>query len=285
MKRWLSFTLLIFFLPLGLAGKPKGIASSATDRQASFFAQSAAQILENQFPSRDISFLLLDARRGDVIASRWDQPGGPIPLGSLVKPFTALAYGEQHGFRYPSHNCRGTATGCWRLGGHGEIDLTSAIAYSCNSYFRLLTAGMHASDVSPTALRFGLEPPARQSSGAALAGLGPEWQMSPLRMARAYVDLAREREQPGMRQIVAGMAESARQGTGMEVDRALRFPSALVKTGTAACTHSPHAPGDGFTIALFPADDPKVLLMVRVHGVPGAQAARTAGQMLRLVED
>jgi len=69
------------------------------------------------------------------------------------------------------------------------------------------------------------------------------------------------------------------------VHRAFPIPDALVKTGTAACTHSRHAVGDGFTVALVPADEPQVLLMVRVHGVPGAQAAKTAGQMLRRIED
>ncbi len=212
-------------------------------------------------------------------------PEVPIPLGSLAKPFTALAYGEQHDFHYPTHTCRGSSTGCWRPAGHGDVDLSAAIAYSCNSYFRMLTAQMTASDVSSTAHRFGLDPPAVEASGPALAGLGPKWKVSPLHMAKAYVALQREREQPAVREILDGMAESARQGTGAEVDRRLSLPNALVKTGTAACTHAPRAPGDGFTIALVPADDPKILLMVRVHGVPGAQAAKTAGEMLRRIEE
>jgi D-alanyl-D-alanine carboxypeptidase len=69
----------------------------------SLFAQSAAATLEQRFPDPNISFLLLDAHTGAVIASRWTDPEKPIPLGSLVKPFTALAYGEQHEFQYPTH--------------------------------------------------------------------------------------------------------------------------------------------------------------------------------------
>jgi cell division protein FtsI/penicillin-binding protein 2 len=103
-------------------------------------------------------------------------------------------------------------------------------------------------------------------------------------MARAYLEFIRRREQPGVREVLAGMAQSAKHGTGAEVDRALAFPDALVKTGTAPCTHSPRAPGDGFVVVLTPADQPQILLMVRVHGVPGAQAAKTAGQMLRRIE-
>ena len=71
----------------------------------------------------------------------------------------------------------------------------------------------------------------------------------------------------------------------LEVDRALRYSGALVKTGTAACTHSAHAPGDGFVVALVPAEQPELLLMVRVHGVPGAKASVVAGQMLSRIEE
>ena len=250
----------------------------------SLFAQSAGQILNRDFQSGTVSFLLLDARTGRVLAFRWNNPETPIPLGSLVKPFTALAYGEHHEFRYPAHTCRGTATGCWFPRSHGDVDLSSAIAYSCNSYFRVLTAKMTASEVSPTAMRFGLDPPPPETAGPALAGLGNRWLISPLSMARAYLELVRRRDQPGVRLILAGMAQSAEQGTGAEVDRALPFPDALVKTGTAMCTHSKRAPGDGFAIVMAPSDDPQILLLVRVHGVPGAQAAKTAGQMLSRIE-
>ena len=191
-----------------------------------------------------------------MLASRWDNPDLPIPMGSLLKPFAALAYGEQHNYQYPSHSCRGTLTECWFPRGHGEIDLTSAIAHSCNSYFRMLTENLKAADVSPTAIRFGLEPPDLETSGAELAGLGSRWKTSPLRVARAYVELIRQRQQPGVSQIIAGMAESAQQGTAAEVHRTFPLFDALAKTGTAACTHARHSPGDGFTVALVPAGRP-----------------------------
>jgi len=271
--------------PPSSGGASAPVSDQGNSPRTSLFAQSAGQILNRDFPSEAISFLLLDAPTGRVLASRWDHPEAPIPLGSLVKPFTALAYGEHHGFRYPAHTCRGTATGCWLPRGHGDVDLSSAIAYSCNSYFRVLTAKMTAEEVSPTATRFGLEPPAPGTAGPVLAGLGNRWLISPLNMARAYLELVRRRDQPGVREVVAGMVRSAEQGTGAEVNRALPYPNALVKTGTAPCTHSQRAPGDGFTIVMAPSDDPQILLMVRVHGVPGAQAAKIAGQMLRRIEE
>jgi cell division protein FtsI/penicillin-binding protein 2 len=272
----------ILLLPLSSRG---GRLESADRAGISLFAQSAAEALNQGFPGEKISFLLFDARTGQMLASKWEHPETPIPLGSLAKPFAALAYGERHNFQYPTHVCGGSATGCWRPGGHGAVNLTAAIAYSCNSYFRTLTADLTAADVLSTASRFGLEQPERETSGMAFAELGSQWRISPLRMARAYLELLEQKQNPAVSQILGGLAASARQGTGAAVDRALRFPNALAKTGTAACTHSPHAPGDGFTVALSPADDPKILLMVRIHGVPGAQAAETAGQMLRRIEE
>jgi len=283
----IALPLALSLLALSPSGSSAGppLADRADNSETSLFAQSAAQALNRGFPSRDISFLLLDVHTGRVLASRWEHPDTPIAMGSLVKPFTALAYGEQHDFQYPSHTCRGTATGCWLPRGHGDVDLTGAIAHSCNSYFRMLTEDLTAADVSPTASRFGLEPPRRDATGSQLAGLGAHWRTSPLHMARAYLELVRRGQQPGVNQVLEGMAESARHGTGAEVHRVLPFPDVLVKTGTAACTHSRRAAGDGFTVVLMPADDPQILLMVRVHGVPGAQAAKTAGQMLRRIED
>jgi hypothetical protein len=284
-----NLALLLIGSLLGLSPSSGGAGAPTSDRasppRTSLFAQSAGEILNRDFSSGAISFLLLDAQTGRVLASRWDNPEVPIPLGSLVKPFTALAYGEHHAFRYPVHTCRGTATGCWLPRGHGDVNLPSAIGYSCNSYFRMLTAKMNAADVSPTAIGFGLEPPPPGTAGPALAGLGNRWHVAPASMAHAYLELARRRDQPGVQEVLAGMAQSAEQGTGAEVDRALPFPDALVKTGTASCTHSKRAPGDGFTIVLAPSEDPRILLMVRVHGVPGAQAAKTAGQMLRHIEE
>lgn len=274
---------LILLTPVVSRSRPD--AEHVTAARASLFAQSAAQALNRDFPDANISFLLLDAHTGQLLASRWEQANVPIPLGSLAKPFVALAYGEQHEFQYPSHTCRGSETGCWRPGGHGDVNLTSAIAFSCNSYFRFLTSDLSAADVSPTASQFGLDPPDRGTHGAELAGLGPRWRISPLRMARAYLELLRGRQHPAVRQILAGMEQSAVHGTGAEVDRALQPEMALVKTGTAACTHPRPAPGDGFVVALVPAADPRLLLMVRVHGVPGSVAARTAGRMLRQIEE
>jgi cell division protein FtsI/penicillin-binding protein 2 len=261
--------------------------SSAGNRAATsaLFVQSAAQILQRDFQSKEVSYLLLDARTGILLASRWDGLGQPIPMGSLVKPFITVAYGDAHQFHYPAYVCKGEVGGCWLPRGHGELDIVSAIAFSCNSYFRMLTANMSSADVIPVARQFGLEMPTAKLSGSELIGVGNRWLISPMQMAGAYAELNRRRNQPGAREALAGMAQSAMRGTGSKVGQALKHSGALVKTGTAACTHVPGSPGDGFVIALFPAEQPELLLMVRVHGVPGAKASVTAGRMLSRIEE
>ena len=291
--------IVVLFLPP--ADLPEMLFADASAMPpSSLFRQSAARKLEREFgacvesspPTSEkcrqlsyVSFLLLDAHTGAVLASRWPNAEVPIPLGSLVKPITALAYGQRHQFRYPTHICLGAKTGCWLPRGHGKVELTTAIEYSCNSYFRMLTAEMTSADIAPVAESLGLRAPEPGASRMALAGIGVDWQNSPLSIAAAYLELVDRREQPGIREIMRGMEQSAERGTGAEVDRALRRADALVKTGTAPCTHARRAPGDGFVIALMPATDPQILLMVRVHGVPGTQAAGTAGTMLRRIEE
>lgn len=249
------------------------------------FAQSAVQILDREFQDARISYLLFDARTKVLLSSRWEDPSRPIPLGSLVKPFTALAYAQAHDFQYPKHVCQGETSGCWQLHPHGQLDIVSAIAVSCNSYFRALAANLKGEQLISTASAFGLEPPNSELTGASLMGLGEQWRISPLQMARAYLELYGRRDQPGVRELLSGMAQSAQRGTGAGVGRVLRHTDALVKTGTAPCTHPHAAPADGFVVSLVPADQPEILLMIRVHGVAGAKAAVTAGRMLSRMEE
>src|SRR5438309_3129300 len=259
----------------GRCGMASFSAQDSTPQVKSLFSQSAVLVLEKEFSSRDISYLLFDARTGTLLSSRWEHSAKPIPLGSLVKPFTALAYGEAHEDQFPSHICRGEASGCWQVHPHGKLDLVSAISVSCNSYFRALAENLTGEQLIPIANGFALDPPDPILSGPPLMGLGDRWPIAPIRMARAYLELYHRRDQPIVREILAGMKRSARNGTGKGVGEALKHADALVKTGTAPCTHPRTAPGDGFVVAMVPANQPELLLFVRVHSVPGATAALT----------
>jgi cell division protein FtsI/penicillin-binding protein 2 len=250
----------------------------------SLFSQSAAEILQLEYGKGEISYLLVDADSGALLAAHWENPDKPIPMGSLVKPFTALAYAEEHDFRFPTYACKGKANGCSQDQPHGELNLTKAISVSCNAYFLHLAEGVRAERLVAIAHSFDLETPNKNATAGNLIGLGDQWKIAPLRMARAYLELVRRKDAPGVAAILEGMQMSGLHGTGAAVDRQLRHSKALVKTGTAPCTHPHWAPADGFVVALVPAEKPELLLLIRMHSVTGAKAAETTGRMLRDME-
>ena len=285
MKKVAIFALLLLVAgTAGFSGSPPAAPDLAA-RSAALRQQSTARLLEQRFPEPDLSYLLLDARTGDLIAARWENASQPVPMGSLLKPFTALAYGEAHSFHYPEYVCRGQAGGCWRPRGHGRIGLTQAVAHSCNAYFRALAAQVPAEDLSAVLARYGVNVTDPADSASAKIGVGSGWKVSPLEMARAYLAVSSRSSDPGAEDLAAGMLLSASLGTGSAVDSALGGNRARVKTGTAPCLHAHRMPGDGYAVVLYPAQSPRFLLLVQVHGVPGSKAAVTAGRMMRVVLD
>jgi cell division protein FtsI/penicillin-binding protein 2 len=259
------------------------LAWAAQTPSASLYDQSIAEVLHRRFTSPRVSYLLVDATTRTLVAARWENRDVPVPTGSLVKPFTALAYGASHGYQYPELTCRGTADGCWLPRGHGRIGMTEAVGYSCNAYFRKLARRVSREDIQGVTLRYGIEGHLASFSPQALVGLGDGVEIVPGQILRAYLELAGHRSEPGVAELVQGMALSARAGTASAIQKSLPGAAALAKTGTAPCVHTPRAPGDGYTVVLYPAEAPRFALLVRVHGVPGARAALVAGEILRTV--
>lgn len=234
--------------------------------------QAAAEVLLRQFESLDISYILLD-ESGRVLAQRWENADRPIPIGSLIKPFLAVAYSASHQ-SFPAFTCRGKKT-CWLPQGHGTLALREAIAFSCNSYFHQLNESTEPQLVAQTLTDYGLAAQTDGHSGSA----------SPIALARAYLQLANHRDQPELAPIFAGMEMSARTGTAKAAGEALPpYIRMLAKTGTAPCSHGRKFLNDGFTVLLFPADHPRMLLLVRDHGHPGATTAGLAGKMVAAME-
>ena len=233
-------------------------------------AQSAAAALAQNFGDPDISYLLLD-QNGEIIAQRWEWPERDIPVGSLAKPFMAVAYGRTH-HGFPKFHCAGGKT-CWLARGHGTLELREAIAFSCNSYFHQLVARA-GSGFRPAMASFALHAGGEQSLTVA----------SPLALLRAYLELTRHARDAAVAPVLMGLALSAQKGTAKAVGEELHGMAALAKTGTAPCTHKRKAPGDGFAIVMFPADHPRTVLLVRLHGRPGYMAAEIAGRMIAKVE-
>jgi len=251
-------------------------------QDANLFSQGASAQLSRQFSGRDLSWVLLD-RTGRVLALDWDNANAPIPPGSLLKPFVAVAYGEQHKSEYPLVTCTGTRSRCWLPRGHGTIGLEQAIAGSCNTYFLALANGLDWARSQAVFRRFGLKGLPANAGAEMLIGLGDGWRETPLTLARAYLALLTNTPEPVRSRILAGMRSAAETGTAREVDVALGAHGALAKTGTAPCSHHPRASADGFAIALYPSSQPRVLLLVREHGTTGAHTAAQAGAMLRAI--
>lgn len=264
-------TTAVIFLALSPA-----LAQSAQRAQ---FSQSARAVLERDFSDPNLSYLLMDAS-GEVLAQRWPSQR-PISPGSLVKPFLAVAYGEQHGGQFPTVRCMGTVSHCWLPAGHGKLGLEEAIAQSCNAYFLELGAGLDRGRAAQTFAHYGLAGPPSEATTESMVGLGDAWKEPSLALARAYLQLQREQRSAAQGRVVTGMLGSAAHGTARAVDAALGHDAALAKTGTAVCSHTPRGAADGFTVVLYPAVQPRLLLLVRVHGVTGAQSAKVAGAMLR----
>jgi cell division protein FtsI/penicillin-binding protein 2 len=258
------------------------LPSLASAQSESLFAQSANAVLQSRFSHPELSWILL-GRTGNILAQRWDSPSEPIPPGSLVKPFVAVAYAEQHGGRFPHVRCMGTPSKCWLPRGHGDLDLEHAIADSCNAYFLSLAADLDR-EIAIRKLRvFGLAGPSPNADATALIGLSTAWRETPLALARAYLTLLDYPSSEVRMRVLRGMAGAASYGTAEAVDAALGQNAALAKTGTASCTHARRAPADGFAVVLMPADQPRYLLLVRMHGATGARAAAEAAKMLRAI--
>jgi cell division protein FtsI/penicillin-binding protein 2 len=233
--------------------------------------QAAAALLARDFNDPDLSYLLLD-ENGEVIAQRWEQVERGLPVGSLVKPFLAVAYGQTHR-TFPEYRCTGKKT-CWLPRGHGKLQIRDAIALSCNSYFHQLVAG-----AGPQFAQAMKSYPVTISAKGSAAG----WAR-PVALAQAYLELTRHARDPAILPVLQGMALSAQMGTGKAAGEALRHTPALAKTGTGPCTHSKKAPGDGFALVMSPADHPRAVVLVRLHGRPGFVAAGVAGHIIAAVE-
>lgn len=85
----------------------------------------------------------------------------PYSVGSVFKPVVAAAALENGIGEDYTYNCTGSVTlngvtfGCHKKDGHGELDMESAIAVSCNTYFISLALEVGADEIIETAKSFG----------------------------------------------------------------------------------------------------------------------------------
>jgi len=242
--------------------------------QQTLYSQSLQTALTAQNPH--LEFLLLNLRTHEVLANTFAPT--PIPAGSLLKPFIALAYASAHDETFPTVVCHGHSDRCWNPAGHGPMTLTNAIAQSCNAYFLHLAASLTPAGLS--SIPYLPAPP--NPSPETLIGLNPSWQITPASLAEAYAALLAA-SSPTQSAILAGMRASATHGTAARIGR--HPGGVLAKTGTAPCVDRHcSATGDGLVLTAFPANDPTLLLLVRQRATNGATAAAAASRILSQLE-
>jgi hypothetical protein len=277
--RALASVALSFFL-LNCSRAHGQLAEASVTTLTSLRAQSTQSALTQRWPraaNPRLSWLVLDFTNGLIIAHQGSDPDVPIPVGSLTKPFLALAYARTHN-AFPHVTCRGTRDRCWLPRGHGTLSIEDALAHSCNAYFLKLVSQTDPNALQSVLKLVGLPSPPAEATPAELIGLDPTWEIAPATLARAYASLL---SQPDAGNILAGLRQAASNGSAS----ALYSEDALAKTGTAPChQRTCVASADGLVIAITPVEAPRTLLFLRQQGSTGAATATLAAQMLRVLE-
>jgi cell division protein FtsI/penicillin-binding protein 2 len=270
---------------------------------------------------RDCSILLIDLNTGRRIVSLNAACfyGPPRPIGSLIKPFTALAFLSEVDTP-PRVACPPTEAGasqiedCWYHPGHGVLGLQEALALSCNHYFFRLASvtpwdrfrhtlqAANLVETSSTVPLFADE----EARLEFMMGRNGRMRVRPINLALAYAALfnggklfaaaseASETESLGTplagwntRLVLEGMLASADHGTGRLA--AVSPQRVYAKTGTTVSDLASPKGGvqlanltEGWCISIVVDLQPAILIMTRINPGKGAgDAAPLAGEALR----
>ena len=241
-----------------------------------------------------------------------------VPAGSWVKLFQAYALvaGGQvsTGEQVRCDGWQGPGLRCWYGPGHGELDLSGALAHSCNAWFavmrpRLEKAGYEAALAA--LLPEAADRPADPSGAAAWDGAylrGELTAHSPrfdaLCRAVAALVLGRRPEWAGTGEsralggspmtldetaraaVLAGMRRAASEGTAVELAREFGSDDLLAKTSSmmpaAAPARSRNRNRCCMVCVFYPAEAPRAFAFLFVpRGFAPEKAAPLAGRVLR----
>lgn len=205
----------------------------------------------------------LEQCRLDRVGSAAD---APLAVGSLQKPFVARAWAQAHPEGpWPRFRCAGGST-CWLAQGHGELGLATALARSCNAYFRQLALATPRKDLTDSLGNAGFAPaPANADEAIGLAAPAL-LRIRPSRLLEAYRELVRDPWPlgEGLRaEVLLGLREGARRGTAA----GLGAWGLFAKTGTVPLDSQSTA---GLALAL---DEGGLAMLARLAPGTGAQAA------------
>jgi cell division protein FtsI/penicillin-binding protein 2 len=239
---------------------------------------------------------VLAAYHADVAARRVVHPG------SSIKPFTLLALLEA------GKVDANTALVCKRpltIAGHRldcphpdtaePLGPSSALAYSCNSYFTSVATRLTPAQLRDSFVRAGfssltqLEPNeasgsvslAQSSEELQLQAIG-EWGISvtPLELLRAYRDLALLSQKNADAKLTALLFEGLRESVTYGMAHAAQPASPMKvagKTGTAPADEGPWT--HGWFAGYAPAENPEIVLVVFLEKGHGSDAAALASQI------
>ena len=249
-------------------GRGRGLAAA--------LAVFAAAALAPSSPADDLVVWEL-APSGRVDGPR-GAPRGPLPVGSLAKPFVARAWAIAHpGRATPVVRCAG-GSACWFPAGHGALGLPGAVAVSCNAYFRALAADTPAEVLAETLRQSGLRPPEPLTPDGAigLPTTGGSLAADPADLLRTFTALVREpwdRGEAVRREVLAGMRDSARRGTA----KGLAGRGFHAKTGTVPVLDGRALATSGWAVAVDPGG--RAFLALLPDGT-GRLAARALARFL-----
>ncbi len=218
---------LTLITPLSVVGaSPPG----APSEPASAVPSVAERFSEEANPTHVL--LIVDSRTGETIRAEGGEEAENrgFPAGGTARFLLALAGLEEGSLdRDTSAECDST---CWTGGSHGRVDMVSAFAYSCDTWFRQARGEVDAAALRAHAGRAGFEvglPP--EGSFVDSAGFPPpDWTVT----ARQWVDFwtsfprgRMTRRTAATSTLLAATATTVSSPRG--VGRALADPSRLVR--------------------------------------------------------
>ncbi len=241
------------------------------------------------------------------------------PPGSIFKLVTASALLES-GRRDPdnSYHCGnhfsllGREWTCSVPGGHGNVNMTGALAHSCSIYFYRLAPSMMRGEIEAMARRLGLgrSLPLPDGTGTTLAGnvdapydprrfidycVGddPNLTVTPWHVANLVSMLIFDRsisgsfDPPGLpgsvRQIIGNAMETACiEGTCQRIgEMGIRAGGKTGTPGSLLISGKTH----GWFAGYYPPEDPRFVVVVFYEDGNGQDAVATGGKVLKLLLD
>ena len=260
-------------------------------------------------------WMIANIHSGEILAFNDSEKAfnSALPIGSLIKPILALGALENHVLD-PSDviNCdsdfrlNNFELNCWYAPGHQQMNLTSALAQSCNIYFANTARSLtyEAFDHFLHTFDYVLPPKTLpQDQILVMIGRSTELSMTPVQVLR-YLSVIfnsgrlydwKNGSNPALLRIIKldsqncalireGMKQSYFQGTGQGLRQILQPESAYVKTGTAPYFFDQvenYTKTHAWTVVFYPQPMPEIGLVVFVkEGIGSVDGVQWAGKIL-----